>query len=66
MLIAQMSKVKILCRQTNFDVEDFKLYKNDRVGIVGLNGSEQNHFSEYPYKHIPDEGTASVFVNYSI
>lgn len=67
MLIAQMSKVKkYYADRLILDVEDFKLYKNDRVGIVGLNGSGKTTFLNILTNTIqPDEGTASVFVNYS-
>ncbi len=67
MLIAQMSKVKkYYGDRLVLDVDDFKLYKNDRVGIVGLNGSGKTTFLNILTNLIsPDEGIASVYANYS-
>ncbi|NMA66496.1 MAG: ABC-F type ribosomal protection protein [Clostridiaceae bacterium] len=67
MLLAHMSGIKKYYNdRLVLDVEDFKIYKNDRIGIVGLNGSGKTTLLNILTGKIsPDEGLASIFVNYS-
>lgn len=67
MLLAHMSGIKKYYNdRLVLNVEDFKIYKNDRIGIIGLNGSGKTTFLNIlTGKVSPDEGSASILVNYS-
>jgi len=67
MLLAQMNMIrKYYGDRLVLKVDDFRLYKNDRVGIVGVNGSGKTTFLNIlTNKTIPDEGTAKIFGSYS-
>ncbi|HHW00270.1 MAG TPA: ABC-F type ribosomal protection protein [Clostridiaceae bacterium] len=67
MLLAQMNMIrKYYGDRLILKVDDFKLYKNDRIGIVGVNGSGKTTFLNIlTNKTMPDEGTAKIFGTYS-
>ncbi|MDD4801925.1 MAG: ABC-F type ribosomal protection protein [Syntrophomonas sp.] len=47
-------------------VDDFKIYNNDRIGIVGLNGSGKTTFLNIlTNRGIPDEGTSVIYGKYA-
>lgn len=67
MLIAQMSGIK---KHYNdrliLKVDDFKIYKNDRIGIVGLNGSGKTTLLNILTNRIaPDEGISAIYGTYA-
>ncbi|MEA4961476.1 ribosomal protection-like ABC-F family protein [Lutispora sp.] len=67
MLIAQMSGVKKYYNdRLILKVEDFKIYKNDRIGIVGLNGSGKTTFLNILTNRVmPDEGVSAIYGTYA-
>jgi len=67
MLLAQMDMVrKFYGGRLVLKVDDFRLYSNDRIGIVGVNGSGKTTFLNIlTNKTMPDEGTAKIYGNYS-
>lgn len=67
MLLAQMNMIrKYYGDRLILKVDDFKLYKNDRIGIVGVNGSGKTTFLNIlTNRTIPDEGTAKIYGTYS-
>lgn len=67
MLIAQMSGVKKYYNdRLILKVDDFKIYKNDRIGIVGLNGSGKTTFLNILTNRVmPDEGVSAIYGTYA-
>ncbi|HCJ56829.1 MAG TPA: ABC-F type ribosomal protection protein [Clostridiaceae bacterium] len=67
MLIAQMNGVKKYYNdRLILKVDDFKIYKNDRIGIVGLNGSGKTTFLNILTNRVmPDEGVSAIYGTYA-
>lgn len=67
MLIAEMNGVKkYYGDRLVLDVDDFKIYKEDRIGIVGVNGCGKTTFLNILTGCImPDEGVSSIYGSYS-
>lgn len=67
MLIAQMSGVKKYYNdRLILKVDDFKIYKNDRIGIVGLNGSGKTTFLNILTNRVaPSEGISEIYETYA-
>lgn len=67
MLVAQMSGIK---KHYNdrliLKVDDFKIYKKDRIGIVGMNGSGKTTFLNILTNRVtPDEGASAIYGTYT-
>lgn len=67
MLIAQMRGVKKYYNdRLILKVDDFKIYKNDRIGIVGLNGSGKTTFLNILTNRVaPSEGISEIYETYA-
>ncbi len=67
MLVAQMNGVtKYYCDRLILKVDDFKIYKTDRIGIVGVNGSGKTTFLNILTKRVSsDEGRAAIYGTYA-
>lgn len=48
------------------DIEDFKVYSGDKIGIVGVNGAGKTTLLEILTKNmVPDEGTVKLYTDFS-
>lgn len=67
MLIFEISNLKkYYSDRLILDIETFKLYSEDRIGIVGLNGVGKTTLMDLISGKInPDEGTIKLYGNYS-
>jgi len=67
MLIAEMNQVKkYFGDRLILKIDNFKLYKSDRVGIVGANGAGKTTFLNILTNKIsPDEGFAAIYGSYA-
>lgn len=67
MLVARMFNVeKYYSDRRILKVDDFKIYKDDRIGIVGVSGSGKTTFLDIlTNRVVPDEGTAAVYGTYA-
>ncbi|WP_372994278.1 ribosomal protection-like ABC-F family protein [Lutispora sp.] len=67
MLIAEMNGVKKYYNdRLILKVDDFKIYRNDRIGIIGLNGCGKTTFLNILTGRIePDEGMSRIYGTYS-
>lgn len=67
MLIAQMNGVKKYYNdRLILKVDDFKIYKNDRIGIVGLNGSGKTTFLNILTNRVTlNEGVSAIYGTYA-
>jgi len=66
MLIAQMSGIKKFYNdRLILKVNDFKIYKRDRIGIVGMNGAGKTTFLNIlTNKIVADEGKSTIYGTY--
>ena len=67
MIVAEMKGIKKYYNdRLIIKIDDFKIYKNDKIGIVGMNGSGKTTFLNIlTGKILPDEGLSRIYVTYS-
>lgn len=67
MLVAEMNGIKKYYNdRLILKVDDFRIYKNDRIGIIGLNGCGKTTFLNILTGRIePDEGVSRIYGTYS-
>ena len=67
MIVAEMNGIKKYYNdRLIIKIDDFKIYKNDKIGIIGMNGSGKTTFLNIlTGKILPDEGLSRIYVTYS-
>lgn len=67
MLIMQINNLKkYYGDRLILDINDFKMYSDDKIGIVGLNGAGKTTFLDIIASNIsPDEGKIDIYADYT-